>query len=153
MIEEDIMKELNKILEMWAEDSKIVNNLDDASRSTPMLHAKYLPLLAQAKVHVKKLEAEQKKLLKNKWAWYNGKMTKEQMDALGWSYDPLDGLRVMKSDMDMFYDSDPDIQKSVIEIGYWKTIIDTLSEILENIKWRHQTIGNIIKWRVFEAGG
>lgn len=153
MTEEDIMKELTKILEMWAEDAKIASNLDEASRNTPMLHAKYLPLLAQAKVHVKKLEAAQKVLLKNKWLYYNGKMTKEQIDQMGWEYDPLDGLRVLKTDMDKYYDSDPDIQKSVQEIAYWKTVIETLSEILESIKWRHQTIGNIIKWKVFESGG
>ena len=34
-----------------------------------------------------------------------------------------------------------------------ETIIDTLSEIMNNINWRHQTISNMIKWRVFESGG
>jgi len=32
-------------------------------------------------------------------------------------------------------------------------MIDTLSEIVNNLNWRHQTIGNMIKWKVFEAGG
>jgi hypothetical protein len=31
-------------------------------------------------------------------------------------------------------------------------MIDTLKEIVDNLKWRHQTVGNIIRWKQFEAG-
>ena len=55
--------------------------------------------------------------------------------------------------MDYYYDSDPEIQQSVEKIEYLKTIIDTLSEIMNNVNWRHQTISNMIKWRIFESGG
>lgn len=147
------MKELNMIHKMWGEDSAIGSKLDEASQQTPALHAKYLRLLSEAKMKHKYLELNQKKLLKDKWLYYNGKMTREEISARGWEFDPFDGLKVMKTDMDHYYDSDSDIQKSIEEIAYWKIVIDTLSEILENIKWRHQTIGNIIKWKVFESGG
>jgi hypothetical protein len=153
MMQEDIMKELNKILEMWAVDCKILPSLEQASRDTPLLHAKYLPLWSQATVHIKRLEAQQKILLKRKWLYYAGKLTREQIEEYGWDYDPFDGLKVLKSDMDKYYDADTDIQKSVTDIAYWKTIIDTLNEILASIRWRHQTIGNAIKFRIFEAGG
>ena len=94
-----------------------------------------------------------KNLLKDKWLYYNGKMDREQIAAKGWIPDPFDGLKIMKGDMDRYYDSDPDIQQTVENIAAWKNVIDTLSEIMENIKWRHQTIGNIIKWKAFESGG
>jgi len=55
--------------------------------------------------------------------------------------------------MDYYYDSDPEIQESEQKIEYLKTCIDTLTEIVENVKWRHQTISNMIKWRQFESGG
>ena len=32
------------------------------------------------------------------------------------------------------------------------TTTSTLSEIIDSLKWRHQTIGNIIKWKQFESG-
>ena len=54
--------------------------------------------------------------------------------------------------MDKFYDSDLDIQKSEEKVEYWKVTVSTLKEILENIKWRSQTIRNMIEWRKFEAG-
>jgi hypothetical protein len=146
------MKELILIHNMWKEDCIIGRKLDEASHQTPMLHAKYLQLLSEAKMTMKNLEMQQKNLLKDKWLYYNGKMDQEQLKQKGWQPDPFNGLRIMKGDMDYYYDSDPEIQLSIEKIAAWKNIIDTLSEIMENIKWRHQTIGNIIKWKVFESG-
>ena len=54
--------------------------------------------------------------------------------------------------MEHYYDSDPEIQKSEETVQYWKTVIDTLTEIVSNLNWRHQTIGNIIRWKQFESG-
>ena len=54
--------------------------------------------------------------------------------------------------MDYYYNSDPELQESDSRIQYLKTMVETLQEIVDNIKWRHQTIGNIIKWKMFEAG-
>ena len=59
----------------------------------------------------------------------------------------------MKGEMDHYYDADKEIQASELKIQYLKTMIDTLNEIVNNLNWRHQTIGNMIKWRQFEAGG
>ena len=74
------------------------------------------------------------------------------MKEKGWKPDPFNGLKILKGEMDYYYDSDPEIQESEQLEEYWKTVIETLHEIVENIKWRHQTIGNMIKWRQFEAG-
>ena len=62
------------------------------------------------------------------------------------------GLKVMKGDMAYYYDSDPEIQQSESKVVYYKTMVDTLREIIDNLKWRHQTIANVIRWRQFEAG-
>ena len=89
---------------------------------------------------------------RDKWLYYNGKMTQEQIEEKGWVPDPFDGLKVLKGEMEHYYDSDPEIQQSEEKIVYWKTIIETLTDIIDNIKWRHQTIGNMIRWRQFESG-
>lgn len=135
---------LEYIMEQWQQDCSIDRTkLDEASRQTPMLHAKYLQMLGQAKLLLRQQEMKQKTLLKDKWLYYNGKMTQEQIEEKGWDYDPLDGLKVLKGEMDYYYDSDPEIQQSELKIQYYKTCIDTLSEIVDNLKWRHQTIGNL----------
>lgn len=147
------MKELETILDMWAKDSIIDNfKLDDTSRDTPKLHAKYLQLLAQAKMTLKKCEDKQKVLLRDKWLWYNGKMSQDEIEEKGWNPDPFNGLKILKGEMEYYYDSDPEIQKSEELIEYWKTIKETLTEIIDNLKWRHQTVGNMIRWRQFESG-
>ena len=146
--------DLKMILDMWSSDSVIgKSSLDESSRQTPILHAKYLELLSLAKLKVKKAEQDQKILLKDKWLYYNGKMDQDQIVDKGWKPDPFDGLKILKGEMDYYYDSDPEIQQSVEKIEYLKTIIDTLNEIMNNINWRHQTISNMIKWRIFESGG
>ena len=138
---------------MWAKDCNIdANKLDEASRQAPLLHAKYLELISTYKLQLKKTEFEQKKLLKDKWLWYNGKMSQEEMEEKGWNPDPFNGLKILKGEMDHYYDSDPEIQESELRIQYYKNVIDTLTEIISNVNWRHQTIGNMIKWKQFESG-
>ena len=80
-------------------------------------------------------------------------MSKEDIESRGWAFDPYDGLNVnTKNFKEYYYDTDKEIQDSELKIQYLKTIIDTLVEIIDNLKWRHQTISNIIKWRQFDAG-
>ncbi len=145
---------LEEILGQWSIECVIDKvSLDETSRQTPVLHAKYLQLLTHAKLMLKRSEASQKVLLKNKWLYYNGKLDQAAIENFGWDPDPFDGLKVLKGEMDYYYDSDPDIQKSEEKIQYYKTIIETLTEIVTSLNWRHQTIGNIIRWKQFEAGG
>ena len=106
----------------------------------------------KSKLMLKRMEFQQKVLLRQKWEWYNGKMDQDTIEKLGWKLDPLNGLKVMKGDMNLYYDSDPDIQESEERIQYYKTIIDTLTNIVDTLKWRHQTVRNMIDWRRFESG-
>jgi c-di-GMP-related signal transduction protein len=147
------MLDLESILSEWKEDSQIPQHqLDEVSRHTPSLHAKYLQYLSLTKLQLKRAEHSQKSLLLQKWKYYNGKMDEEELRATGWDLDPFNGLKVLKGDMDLYYDADPEIQKSEEKIQYYNTIIDTLKEIVQSLNWRHQTIGNMIRYRAFEAG-
>lgn len=145
---------LEQILEMWKEDAQIeFNKLDVSSHETPKLHAKYLELHATTKLKLKDAQFKQRTLLFDKKAYYEGKMPKEDVEKRGWAFDPYDGLIVKTNkDREYYYETDDDIRKSEAQIYYLETMIDTLKEILENVKWRHQTIGNMIRWKQFEAG-
>jgi len=147
------MIDLNDITNQWKTDCLIKLPLDETSKQTPSLHAKYLEKLNLAKLQLKKAEHNQKILLKEKWLYYNGKMSEEEVKSREWNPDPFNGLKILKGEMDYYYDADPEIQKSEEKIEYFKTIVSTLIEIIDSLKWRHQTISNIIKWKVFESGG
>ena len=139
---------VEEILDMWKEDSKINEvDLDLTSTATPKLHSKYLELYTVSKLQLKRLRLKISELKK-------GKMTKEDMDDRGWEYDPYKGgTKPLKGDMDYYYDADPDIQALVAKIEYQETLVETLEEIMNNIRWRHSTIKNIIDWRRFTSGG
>lgn len=148
------MLDLESILNEWKDDSVIGSHkLDDVSQQTPALHAKYLAYLSLTKLQLKRAENKQMELLKQKWLYYNGKMDEAELKATGWDLDPFNGLKILKGDMEYYYNADPEIQRSTEKVEYLKTIISTLTEIVDNLKWRHQTIGNMIRWRQFEAGG
>lgn len=146
---------VDQILEMWKKDSPIDEiDLDKSSTDTPKLHSKYLELLTVAKLQLKRLNLKIASLKKDKWLYYTGKMTKQDMDEKGWEYDPYKGgTKPLKGDMDYYYDSDPDIQELVAKIEYQQTLVETLEEIMNVIRWRHSTIKNVIDWRRFTSGG
>jgi len=144
---------IEDVLEMWKTDSEIDElKLDEASQQSARLHSKYLELLSVTRLQLKRKESEFRVLLKDKFLWYNGKMSKDEIDARGWSYDPLNGLKVLKGDMDRFYDSDSDIQNAQMKIDYLKELVAVLEEIMGNIRWRHQNIKNMIEHRKFTSG-
>lgn len=148
------MLDLDDILKQWEEDCKIgMHQLDETSRQTPSLHAKYLQLLSVAKLQLKRAEHSQKTLLLHKYHYYEGKMSQEEINERNWTYDPFEGNIPTKALKEKHYDADGDIQKSEERIVYLKTLIDTLTDIVDSLKWRHQTIKNIIDWRRFESGG
>ena len=140
------MIDLDTILSEWKEDSQIPKNqLDEASRKTPELHHKYLSYLSGMKLRLKRAEFEQKNLLKDKWLYYEGKMSQEDIQSKGWKPDPYDGLVITtKGQKENWYDTDKEIQDSELKIQYLNTCIDTLTEIVNNITWRHQTISNML---------
>ena len=83
--------------------------------------------------------------------YYNGKMDQSELEEKGWNPDPFNGLKILKGEMDYYYDSDPEIQQSEDKIVALKTQIDSLTDILNMIKWRHSTIKNMIDYRRFEV--
>ena len=144
---------LENVLEMWKKDNVIDEMaLDESSRETAKLHSKYLELYSVSRLKLKQLELDFKVLLKDKFNHYNGKLSQEELDEKGWDYDPLNGLTVLKSDMDKYYDSDPIIQEMQKRIAYQEELCNSLKEILVSIKWRHQTIKNMIEWRKLTSG-
>lgn len=144
---------LENVLEMWKKDNVIDEMaLDESSRETAKLHSKYLEIHSVSRLKLKQLELDFKVLLKDKFNHYNGKLSQDELDEKGWEYDPLNGLTVLKSDMDKYYDSDPIIQEMQKRIAYQEELCSTLKEILDSIKWRHQTIKNMIEWRKFTSG-
>jgi hypothetical protein len=146
--------DVEELLCEWEKDSKINDSaLDQTTLRTAVLHSKYLELYTVAKLKMKKKDLDLAVLKKDKWLYYNGKMTKDEMDSRGWKYDPFDGMaKPLKSDMEIYYSTDSDIVEMKMQLEYISTYVDTCKEILDTLRWRHQTIRNIIDFKKFQAG-
>lgn len=148
------MIKIEKLHEMWKKDSVIDNSeLDASSIQSAILHSKYLELYNMTRLNLKKKQLEYESLKHRKWRYYTGKMEKVEMDELGWDYDPFNGsTKPLKSEINNYIDSDKDIQKLSLKIEYYKVVGEALEEIISTLKWRHQTIRNIIEFRKFTSG-
>jgi hypothetical protein len=144
---------LDGLIEMWKKDSEIDEmNLDESSQKIAKIHGKYLELISITKLQLKKKELEQKILLKDKWLYFNGKMDQAEIATRGWPFDPFNGLKIMKTDLEYYFNADPELQKSEEKIIYLKTLVETLEEIMGTLRWRHTHIKNMIDWRKFTSG-
>ena len=61
--------------------------------------------------------------------------------------------RVYDATLARFLSSDPHIQEAQAKMDYLKSVVETLEEIINTLRWRHSTIKNMIDWRRFESGG
>ena len=144
---------LSDIQEKWKKDCQIDDiELDRSSLEVPKLHAKYSEILANQKLIQIRYENQLKDLQKDKWLWYTGKLSQEEIQEKNWDYDPFNGLTILKSDYDKFFGADKDIQKAIEKMEYCKVVVEYLQDIVSQLTWRHQTIKNIIEWRRFMAG-
>ena len=144
---------LDEIKAMWSKDCEIDDiELDKSSLDVPKLHAKYSDLLTDNILKLKGIQMKYQMMRKDKWLWFNGKMDENRIKELGWSDDPFDGLKIMKNDMQVFFNADTDLQKLSAQLELANIRINFLKECMQNITWRHQTIKNTIDWRKFMAG-
>lgn len=148
------MIDLETVQKMWAEDAKIKDSeLDESSLQTSILHAKYIKHFALARLALKQRQNNLLIIKKEKWRYFTGKMSQSEMDIRGWTYDPFHGsLKPLKSEINYFLDADEDIQAIQMKIEYAKIVVETLEEILNTLRWRQNTIKNIIEFKKFNAG-
>jgi hypothetical protein len=138
---------LEDIKSQWAEDSKIDGDiLDEESLKIPQLHSKYLNYLSDVKLLKIKKDQEYKTLIREKFEYYTGKAEPEVYQDK-----PFD-LKILKQDLALYMDSDPEIQLLQTRINYYEEIIYFLEKVLSCINNRGFQIKNSIDWQRFMQG-
>ena len=141
------MVDLETINSMWGRDSKIDDvMLDQTTIRIPQLHQKYLTLHGEFKLLLAKKNQELKRAQHTKWLYYSGKAKPEVYEEKPFDY------KVMKSDVLAWVGVDEDINRLEMQVEYYKTVLDTLSEILRQVHQLSFNIKNIIAWRTFASG-
>ena len=138
---------LEELQELVDKDLKInESELDLESLKTPQLHNKYLKHYNNFKLLLTRAESDYKILKRVKWEYYTGKASPEV-----YKQKPFN-LKIMKSDLDKYLDSDEDLIKSKQKIDYLETVVNYLDRTLKIIGGRDWQIRNSIEWRKFTSG-
>jgi hypothetical protein len=142
---------IEQLQEMWDSDCEIDDNyLGENSTATPKLHAKYVKLLVQVKLKHTKLQAEYNLLRKNKFRYYRGELSRDELADLSWSQ--WQGVKPLKNEMDEFLTGDDDLNLLKVKMDYLETMIYFLESVLQQIKARDWQIKTAVEWKKFLAG-
>ena len=146
------MATIEEIQTLWDIDSDIdSNHLDDESVKTAKLHSKYISLLMNTKLRFSKTKVDYNTLRKNKFRYYRGELSKQELNDLGW--EQWQYTKPLKNEMDEFLKGDSDITAMDLKLEYLTASIYLLESILKSIADRTWSIRNCIQYKAFLAGG
>jgi hypothetical protein len=134
-----------------AELDTIINpsNLDEESIKIPQVHNKYLCMLLDEKITLEALESKLKLLRRDKWLYYSGKMSEEELKQKGWK--PFD-LNILKQEIDRFIDSDIDVINLSNKVFVQKEKVNYIESVIKIISNKIWNIRANIDWIKFTQG-
>lgn len=142
-------KTLNDILDGWSADAVI----SDKEKASPQdviagigkLHAKYLKILSNHTLNAKEIMKEYAKVRKLRVAYYDGSISKEQLDEWGW--EPYLGPAPrIKSSMEALLDAD-DYLIAVMERKHvYEEIVKACEYIIKEIGNRTWQLREFMQW-------
>ena len=138
---------LDELKIMVAEDLRVDDErLDTESLKNQELYTKYLDHKSRFELLLYKAKGDYKILFKDKWEYYGGKA-----DAKVYATKPFD-LKVLKTDLSIYIESDEDIIQIEHKIVYLETVIKYIDGVLKSIQSRRWDIKNAIAFRQWEHG-
>ena len=141
---------LEDIREMAEKDCVVDDTeLDLESLKLPQLHNKYLNIYHDEKLLLSKFSSDLKKAIRIKWEYYTGKLDEDSITELGLEPFPL---KILKTDIDKYLESDDEIITLSHRVDYQKEKIYYLESIIKELNTRHWKIRNAIEWRKFISG-
>ena len=142
---------IEQLQEQWDNDCSIDENfLGEYATATPKLHAKYLKLLVGVKLKHTKYSSDYNILRKNKFRYYRGELSRDELTDLGWMQ--WQGVKPLKNEMDEFLQGDTELNTMKVKIDYLETMIYFLESVLTQIKARDWQIKTHVEWKRFLAG-
>jgi|TARA_R110002167_G_scaffold275471_3_gene481570 hypothetical protein len=141
---------LDEIRNMASKDLKIdETELDTESLITPQIHNRYLIIFTDEKLILEKLEGDFKIMNRDKWLYYTGKMSQEELDERNWQ--PFN-LNILKTDIEKFLYSDEDMIKLSHRVTLQKEKVKYLESVIKIINNRQWYIRSAIDWMKFTQG-
>lgn len=141
---------LDEIQLMWEQDCKIDRTeLGEESLRIPQLHSKYFKIFSQERLLLRKMESEFKQLFRDKFEWYHGTIDEDKLRDREWEPNPL---KILRTDVPMYMDSDPDLQKESLRVELQREKVEFTEAIIKSLTNRGFQIKSAIDWEKFKMG-
>ena len=143
------MENLEQIMEMWKSDA-IIDQTEPGREllKIPTLHNKYLNALTKHKIAGKKAHFDYLRMKKNKWEYYTGKMSQEELEERGW----VPFQFVLKSDINTYLEADGDLIRLLEKKMYHDEIAGVIESIMSELKQRTWQLRSFIDYEKFIGG-
>ena len=113
------------------------------------MHSKYFKIFSVERLLLRKLEQESKQLWKDRWEYYQGNFDYEELKDRGW--DQIN-QRILKSDLNIYIDSNQYWIDNNLKVAYQKEKVDFLEAIIKSLNNRGFNINAAIQWEKFKVG-
>ena len=143
------MKKLRELQAESKEDLVIPDDEDlhQQSYKNQVIKPKWLDYKSEYRLQLFWFKSEHKRMYREKWEYYGGKA-----DAKVYVAKPFD-LRVLKTDLGVYINSDEDIIEIENKIALSETTLEFIEGIIKSIDNRGWDIRNSQDWKKFVAGG
>jgi len=125
----------------------LTDDLENECYKTPFIHNHLNVILLETKKLLTRKLSIQKKKLKDRWEYYTGKAKPEV-----YKENPFP-LKILKTDIHLYLDSDPELSVLNEEIDDIKNEISFIEESLKNVNQRTFLIKSSMDFKRFMAGG
>jgi Recombination, repair and ssDNA binding protein UvsY len=140
---------LDELISEWEKDA-IVDTTKPQHEMIriPVLHSKYNKYLSLHKLQGSRRESEFYKMKKNKWMYYNGKLSEEELRAFGW--EPF--RFTLKADLNTYLDSDDDLIKLKSAVTFHDECVSYCTYVMKELNNRTWQLKEFMGWERFERG-
>ena len=130
------------------EDLAIIDQerLDQESFKNQNIKPKWLEYRSRYDQLLIMSKTNHQRMWRQKWEYYGGKA-----DAKVYAAKPFD-IKVLKTDLTMYIQSDDEILELQNKISYYESIIKYIDGVIKSIDNRGWDIRNAQDWKKFEAG-
>lgn len=142
---------LSEIQEHWKKDS-IIDQLELGREAvkTAVLHSKYLTILSNIKLQMRKAKSDFYSMRRVKYRYYRGELSREELEKL--KLEQYLGNKPLKNEMEEFLLCDEDLNLLTDKIEYYNTVSYTLEQILRSLNSRTWDVKSAIEWNKFTNG-
>jgi hypothetical protein len=145
---EDDKKILTDLLDEWERDAVIDKAApNETCADNSKLHAKYLKILARHSININESEQEYLDMRRLRTAFYEGTLTKAELDSQGWTQ-YLGKAPKVNAQRDQLLESDPFLMEIKKRQKVYAQIVDTCERILKEIHGREFMIPAFMNWEM-----